>query len=177
MPTARIPSNDADAQIAAWQAKGLGITSNGVKLGAPEAEAPKTRKKDLLPTCFVPPNAFLLGLQTLSANQTLASGRREVMRRKVEQREAILALFAIHWQIVGPWGEAARAGKPVLVKFARLGGRKVDRHENLPMCFKHILDSVCAAAGIDDGIDNLKVEYDQFDNERIGVRIILEVCE
>ena len=179
--TTRILTDDPDATIAYWQARGLRITSHGVRLpGAAEGTAKakparkKPRKKDLLPSVFIPPNTFLLGIETVSeANHTGSMQAR--FRRIACQRESVQKLLALYWSIIGPVGDAARAGEPVALKLTRLGGRTLDRWDNLPRAMKAILDGVCLQLGIGDNLPNLTVEYGQEKNERIGVRIELSL--
>jgi hypothetical protein len=181
----RIQATDIDATIAAWEAKGLTVTVTGVKVDRPATAtvdagkgiASKRKAKEFHASTFIPPNCFLLGIATHSANVMLSSARGAGMRLKAQQRAAVQALLAPHWKVVGPWGEAARAGKQVGIKFIRLGGRRLDPHENLPMAMKHLLDAVCSVAGFDDGMGNLSVSYDQAESDRVGVQIWLTPTE
>lgn len=60
--------------------------------------------------------------------------------------------------------------KPLLIKFTRLYPGKLDKHDNLPMAFKYIVDAVSeliyssVKAGRADDNKNLEWQYDQEKN-------------
>lgn len=171
----RIAATDPDKQIAAWaNAPGVaGITVKGVKLL--EAESPPTRKKDLHASCFVPPNAFLVGIETISVNA--AKSMRSTMGRKASQRAAVCGLLGRHLDILVPFSQAFHAGRPIVVKLARLGGRGLDG-DNLQGSMKFVRDSVCDLIGANDKSPLIHWVYEQLPSERIGVRVMLEeVCD
>lgn len=186
MAMLRIPG-DPDAEIAKLRnARGVAsIEVKGVRLGSDEpakeekAEVKKlkrARKKDLHETRFVAPNAWIVGIETFS-EANLAGVSRASIGRKANQRKAVQDAMAANWQVWGPIADAARSGKLLTIKLATLGCRTRDRWDNLPRSLKAVLDGCCLQLGIDDGMKNLKVEYDQLESDKIGVRIMLEVGE
>lgn len=66
---------------------------------------------------------------------------------------------------------------PCDIKLTRYAPRKLDKHDNLPMSMKYILDSVCAVITNDyrpgraDSSDQIDVKYDQVVSEKYGVLI------
>lgn len=56
---------------------------------------------------------------------------------------------------------------PCIIKLTRIAPRQLDRHENLPMSFKYIVDQICdyihpgKAAGRADDDPNITIEYAQ----------------
>lgn len=66
---------------------------------------------------------------------------------------------------------------PCEVKLTRYAPRKLDKHDNLPMSMKYILDSVCAVItgdyrpGRADSSEQIDVKYDQVVCDKYGVLI------
>lgn len=138
---------------------------------APVVGRPKRKKKELLPSVFVPPNAFIVPVEVVSLNA--AKSMRATMGRKASQRAAVCQLLGKHLDVLVPYAQAFHAGKPIVVRLARLGGRGLDS-DNLAGSMKWIRDSVADMIGANDKSPLICWEYQQFDNERIGVRIVLE---
>lgn len=63
--------------------------------------------------------------------------------------------------------KAKRWKLPLEIHLVRLAPSRVDKHENLPMCFKSVVDGICDWFGIDDRGDDIIWTYGQ---ERVGVR-------
>lgn len=176
MPTARIPTTNPDAWIASMKAKGIDVKDTSVKLVAvTESEGKaKQKKKDMLASVFVPPNAFLVGIEVVSVNA--AKSMKATMGRKAGQRAAVCGLLGKHLDVLVPYSQAFHAGRPIVVKLARLGGRGLDG-DNLQGAMKFVRDSVADMLGANDKSPLIRWDYDQFDNPKIGVRVILEMEE
>jgi hypothetical protein len=65
---------------------------------------------------------------------------------------------------------------PIHIKLTRIGGRFLDKHDNLPCSLKYIFDEVCAqitgnhVAGRADDDERISVEYSQEKGSKKGVR-------
>lgn len=74
--------------------------------------------------------------------------------------------------------EQTKIPLPVHVKLTRYAPKSLDRHDNLPMSFKWIVDSVCEtlipgkAAGRSDDDKRISIEYDQVKSSEY--RVVLE---
>jgi hypothetical protein len=78
-------------------------------------------------------------------------------RKKQQQRD-----FAILWKSKHP-----NIPLPARITFTRYSCQLMDRHENLPSAFKHIVDELCRQIKMDDGDARLEFRYEQ---ERISKR-------
>lgn len=163
-----------DGLISKEDAAALGvITFQDAPICPPPNLAARTRKKDLLPTLFMPPATWVVGVEVKSPNEGKASPR-AYMAYVARVREAVCKALAPHWAAFGPMGDEVRAGRRVAIRLVRLGGKPLDPHDNLPMAFKHVLDACCIMMGIDDGpASPIDVDHDQEQNDRIGVRITI----
>lgn len=64
-----------------------------------------------------------------------------------KQREAVRLALAIHaWTPAVP----VQFGEGLRIQYTRYSPSEVDRFGNLPSCFKHCHDTVCAFYGVDD---------------------------
>lgn len=80
----------------------------------------------------------------------------------------------VFWQFMK---EDPQLSLPCHIKLTRYAPRKLDRHDNLPMSFKWILDTLCGhlipgrAAGRADDDERITVEYDQQIAKKYSIRI------
>lgn len=133
----------------------------------------KPAKPVLLPAVFAPPAVWVIGVEVPS----LANGREWKTRNRVAQahRKAVSRALGANLRFVLPTAEHYHRGGAVLVELVRLGGRELDKHDNLPASLKYTLDSVCLMLGADDGDDRIHTRYRQEPGGACGVRISLEV--
>jgi hypothetical protein len=88
-------------------------------------------------------------------------------RHKSQQAMVALALKPFHEQIRLPC-------KILLTRFAP---NKLDKHDNLPMSFKYIVDAICSIitgnfiSGKSDSDDRISIEYDQSLSKEYGIKI------
>lgn len=157
----------------------VSITSKATRISETADRAveskPAKRKapRNLVATVYVPPACWLVGIETFS-EANLKKVNHSSITRIATQRKAVQAALAPDWRVWGPIADDARDGKPVMIQLATLGCRQRDRWDNLPRSLKAVLDGVCLTLGIDDGIPNLTVQYDQLGLDRVGVRITLQ---
>lgn len=68
---------------------------------------------------------------------------------------------------------------PCHIKLTRYGSRKLDKHDNLPISFKYILDMLCGMItgdlrpGRADDDDRISVSYDQVQNKQYYVTVLI----
>lgn len=66
---------------------------------------------------------------------------------------------------------------PCKLTLTRLAPHKLDKHDNLPMSFKYIVDAICAVitgnfvAGQADGDERIDIAYDQIASKEYGIKI------
>lgn len=130
-------------------------------------------KPALVPALFAPPATWVIGAEVPS----LANSREWRARNRVAQahRKAVSRALGAHLRAVLPAAKHYHAGGNVLVELVRLGGRELDKHDNLPAALKYCLDAVCLMLGADDGDDRIHTRYAQQPGGACGVRISLEV--
>lgn len=135
-----------------------------------QAKKSRTRKKDLIAPAFMPPGTWLVPLETDSAAN--ARGRKKAIGRSGHQQDAIfLALGKNHEAIAAFADQGLHRGNAITVKVTRLGGRALDRHDNLPMAMKCAVDAIARMLGIKDNNPLVTWLYDQQPCERIGVKV------
>ncbi len=67
---------------------------------------------------------------------------------------------------------------PCKLTLTRLAPHKLDKHDNLPMSFKYIVDAICSVitgnfvAGQADSDERIDISYDQIVSKEYGIRII-----
>ncbi len=83
---------------------------------------------------------------------------------------AVSKAFGPHLAYLVRFASDYHAGLPVMVKFTRLGGRRLDR-SNLPTALKAVEDAVAWLMGADDGAVNWRAEWEQEACDGCGVRI------
>lgn len=66
---------------------------------------------------------------------------------------------------------------PCRILLTRFAPKKLDKHDNLPMSFKYIVDAVCSiitgnfASGQADSDERISISYDQIESQEYGIRI------
>lgn len=74
---------------------------------------------------------------------------------------------------------AAKVSLPVQLTLTRIAPRKFDAHENLPMCFKSVVDGIADWLEVDDRYGFLcKYEQEKDDEPNTyGCRVIIEPAD
>ena len=66
---------------------------------------------------------------------------------------------------------------PCRILFTRLAPKKLDKHDNLPMSFKYIVDAVCSIltgnfiSGKADSDERISIAYDQVETKEYSIKI------
>lgn len=124
---------------------------------------------ELIAPSFMPPATWIVPLETRSE----ANGRdwRARSRRSGAAWKAVRA--AVTLAQLAPVEDCLRHGRPVRCRLTRLGGRALDRMDNLPTALKGVADALCYLLGIDDGNPLWLPVCDQEPGGPMGVRIQL----
>jgi hypothetical protein len=132
-------------------------------IAEPVKEPAKEKKPDspAEPKVRVSIRIEIEGLRLVS--EANARGEWQKMRRKKEVRSLLGDVL----------GKITPPALPVVVKMIRLGGKRLDKHENLPMSFKSTKDEIAdwlrvKDTGYDDRVD---WEYDQEAAYTSGLRL------
>lgn len=108
-----------------------------------------------------------LPLRTKSEANCFEHWRVKHKRHKDQQALVALALKPVKSKIQ----------LPCKLLFTRLAPTRLDKHDNLPMSFKYIVDTCCAiltgnfASGQADSDERISIAYDQIDSKEYGIRI------
>ncbi len=108
-----------------------------------------------------------LPLRTVSEANSTEHWTKKHRRHKRQQLAISLALNPLKCQIK----------LPCHIKLTRFAPRKLDKHDNLPISMKYILDACCAIitgnfiAGRADDDDRISVSYDQETCSEYGVKV------
>lgn len=111
-----------------------------------------------------------LPLRTKSEANCFEPWRLKHARHKAQQRAVALALNPLRDKIKLPC-------KILLTRFAP---KKLDKHDNLPMSFKYIVDAVCSiitgnfVSGKADSDERISIAYDQAETKEYGITIEIE---
>ena len=118
------------------------------QVAGPGAAKARGKRKPvlLLETRKVGPSSWEVGLETRSeANGTRWRGKHNrTHAAKLAIRKAIVLRDVV------PFEERLLSCLPIHVKLTRIGGRELDRFENLPASLKGVVDAVAYLLGIDD---------------------------
>lgn len=90
---------------------------------------------------------------------------RVAAKRKAQHRECVRLLMR---------GQKAPA-LPVTVTLTRVSAGTMDEHDNLPSCFKHIVDELAVWLGIDDADKRVTWKYGQQKCKAGSFSVIVEV--
>lgn len=170
----KVSPAEAEAFLEQARKKGLIVTERHTHLPAFGETSPveeQEGKAKLLPSAYLPPATWLVGVETRSeSNQRKwkdKSNRTKAARAAVSKcfgkTLAALAVFAEHYH----------AGGAVRVEFTRLAPRRLDRG-NVSVALKAVEDALALLMGADDGDARWLASYEQEMSERYGVRIKLE---
>lgn len=108
-----------------------------------------------------------LPLQTKSEANCFEHWTKKHQRHKIQQRTVASALRPLRDKIK----------LPCKILLTRIAPNKLDKHDNLPMSFKYIVDACCAIitgnyiAGKADSDERISIAYDQVESKSYGVTI------
>lgn len=106
-------------------------------------------------------------LRTKSEANCFEHWRLKHKRHKAQQSAVALALKPVRSKIQ----------LPCKILLTRIAPNKLDKHDNLPMSFKYIVDACCAiitgnfTSGKADSDERISIAYDQIDSKSYGIRI------
>ena len=174
----KITPTEIDDLLAQARRKGLTFTVRGVGGVIVEANTPTAKesapandepaKPTLLPSAFVPPNVWLVGVETRSESNKRTWQDRS--RRTIAARRAVSALFGKTLSALAPFAEHYHAGGSLRIVFTRLAPTKLDRG-NVSVALKAVEDALALMLGADDGDARWLASYEQEKSDRYGVRI------
>jgi hypothetical protein len=174
MPTFRLSKDEADEFERAARAKGATVTP--VALPERSRKPAKGRKPVMVEPSFQWDESsavWVVPLHVLPGDNS--RGQKARIGRAGSERKAVAKRLARRLDALHLFAMRVQTGTPVLLTLTRLGGRKLDPHDNLPSSMKYVLDTVCLFLGIEDNNPLLRVEFDQEPGPAVGVRIKLEV--
>ena len=108
-----------------------------------------------------------LPIRTVSEANCSEHWTKKHKRHRLQQKALTLALNPIKRQIK----------LPCHIEMVRYAPRKLDKHDNLPISMKYILDSCCAILtgdfrpGRADDDERISISYDQVISKEYGVKI------
>lgn len=111
-----------------------------------------------------------LPLRTISEANNFEHWTKSHKRHKIQQKTVALALNPIKCEV----------RLPCHIKLVRYAQKKLDKHDNLPMSFKYIVDACCAIitgekrAGKADDNEQISISYDQVQSKEYYVKIYLQ---
>lgn len=107
-------------------------------------------------------------IRTVSEANCFEHWRKKHERHKEQKRKLALALWPIKCQIT----------TPCHIKLTRYAPKKLDKHDNLPMSLKYIVDGCCEIltgdyrpGKADEDEDKFCISYDQVLSKEYGVKI------
>lgn len=107
-------------------------------------------------------------IRTISELNSTEHWTKKHKRHRLQQKTVALALNPIKKNIK----------LPCHIKLTRLAPRKLDKHDNLPISLKYILDACCAIItgdlrpGRADDDERISISYDQEPSSQYGVKVI-----
>ena len=107
-----------------------------------------------------------LPIKTVSLLNQREHFRATAQRKAMHRRTTTLALMAT---------KAPAPELPATVTLTRISWGTLDKHDNLPSAFKHIVDGVAAWIGIDDADPRVTWKYAQQKCKRGQFGVILEI--
>lgn len=107
-------------------------------------------------------------VRVVSESNERCHWRERYTRGKAQQLRTLAFLEA--WRREGnPW-----PAPPLTITLTRLAPRKLDKHDNLPMSFKAVVDAIAKWLRIDDGDDRLTWRYEQEYCKQHSIRVLFE---
>ena len=86
------------------------------------------------------------------------------IQRKNKLKAALAGILPDRWSLP--------LESPVKVRLVRVGGRRMDAHDNLPAAFKAVVDAIADWLGVDDGdADRVRWSYAQRPGYWAGIRV------
>jgi len=120
---------------------------------------------------ITPGGVFLtLPVKTVSEANCFEHWSKKSRRHKLQQSKVALALKPIRNHVK----------LPCSIKLTRFASRKLDKHDNLPMSLKYIVDAICAIitgdyrAGKADDNEEISISYDQVQSKISYVTVLIE---
>lgn len=173
------PIIDPEAYAAELRAKGIDVTLGPAlgKVFIPSLVTPpvKVRTVALAEPTFEQSGTGRAVKWTIPLRTASEANGREWRERSRRTKEAWAAVkkhcrpLSAFW----PFILGAERMDVVHAKLTRLGGRKLDAHDNLPSALKAVADAVCDRLGVDDGSPLWSCQYDQRPGDKWGVEISL----
>jgi hypothetical protein len=138
-------------------------------VSSPDASEKKSKKAVLLPHQRLGTGKWQVGVEVVNeSNLRDWKGRNRragAVWKAVREAVTLLELVAFELRL--------RHREHVYARFTRIGPRIVDRHINLPACFKGVEDCVCYLLGIDDSNPLWHLYFDQQKGKEVGILIEL----
>lgn len=137
----------------------------------------KRVKKDFVkPNCKVLDHVpiFHIPVEVHSINTSNSSALRKRIGSIALQRRGVCNVLGKHLVALVPFSYAYHAGKPILIRMIRLGGRGFDS-DNLQGAFKSIRDCCAGFIGANDNSPLILWEYGQEPGVEVGIRIEWEL--
>lgn len=163
---------DATAFLELARAKGLTWTERAAKPIAPIVPTEAEPVAVPLLTSTYANGVWVVGVETRS--ETNKRSWKDRNKRTIAARRSVSWLFGRTLAHVAPFAAHYHGGGVLRVTFTRLASRTLDRG-NLSASMKAIEDAVCLMLGADDGDARWVASYEQERNERMGVRVVMEV--
>jgi hypothetical protein len=158
----------------------VGKPASDLVAPAPAAPAgPKAERPRLVAADTRPAPDFGWAWTVPVESPSLANGRDWRTRNRVAQahRRAVSRALGRSLRTLAVYADHLHAGGTLRVTLTRLGGRALDRHDNLPAALKYCLDGCCLMIGVDDSDDRLDVRYGQEPGGLHGVRVEFHTVE
>lgn len=160
--------------IAAAKAKGIEVTVGPASLGMLRLPKRKPKREILTGQPIRWAIEFSIPCIVLSeSNQSNRESWKSKMRRRHQQRDALYgAILTLGLQCVPVVTVGYR------VTWTRVGGKSLDKHENLPIAFKGLVDHLAAWMGFENDADPaLEWRYEQRPGGSPGVECRIESRE
>lgn len=185
MPTIRVTPEQFDELLAllpgAVAGRSVADALRDMPAAAPAAPPPAPEPSKLVEAAVVckrdiagAPIVLIALIPVATASEANGRDWRARSKRSNAAWRAVSRTLGPHLRDLGIFATAYHAGQPLLVTFARLGGRKLDRG-NVANALKGTEDAVAFMLGADDGDDRWKSEYVQHPGGPVGVRVEIEV--
>ena len=161
------------AQREGWQIREAGAITGGTGVVLP-VEPPKGKAK-LVEEAFTPPNLWTIPLATYAGDNLSGSDAKKRFGRAGNERRVTSRVLGKQPAVLAEFWQAIHAGRALVVTFTRLGGRGLDKDDNLNASFKYVRDTVALMAGVDDNDSRWNWRYKQKPGGSFGVQIRIEL--